>query len=381
MAGVMSFPTRIVHGRGTAGQAAAELKRAGGQQRALLITDAGIQKANLLRFVAPALEQSGLKVTVWAEADASASESSAQSAAGAFRSSGADCIVALGGGGVIDLAKAVRLLAGSEGALSRFAPGGDGQIAPALPPMVAVPTSAGAGSEASGEASLVIDGSTVTLAGACLVPDAAILDAELTAGLNPMLTAISGFNALAHALEAWLAKAEHPIADAIALEAVKRIGASLKTAVKNGRDLDARETLLLGACMAGIAAQKGQGAARALAFALTPVAGTPHGMTCAIVLPPVLRFDKAAAEVRLAQVAVALGFSAAAPAAEAAGAAATLVEELGKACALPRKLSQAGVRRDQLPNLIEKATESAAHAQSPRACTEVDFERLLGESI
>ena len=381
MAGVMSFPTRIVHGRGTTGQVAAELKRAGGQQRALLVTDAGILKANLLRFIAPALEQSGVKVTVWSEADASASEASAQVAAGVFRSSGADCIVALGGGGVIDLAKAVRLLAGSEGPLARFAPAGDGQIGAALPPLLAVPTSAGAGSEASGEASLSIDGATVTLASPRLVPDAAILDAELTVALPPFLTAVSGFNALAHALEAFFAKAEHPIADALALEALRRIGASLKNAVKNGRDLDAREQLLMGACMAGIAAQKGQGAARALAFALNPVAGTPHGLTCAIVLPPVLRFDKAAAEARLAQAAVALGFGAAAPAAEAAAAAASIVEELGKACALPRKLSQAGVRRDQLPAAIEKASESAAHAQSPRACTEVDFERLLGEAI
>ena len=388
MPGLMSFPTRIVFGRGTAAQAPAELKRAGGRERALVLTDGGVLKANLLRLVAPALEQSGLKVTVWSEADAQVSEASAQAAASVLRSSGADCLVALGGGGVIDLAKAVRLLAGQEGelagALARFGPGGDGELGAAaalLAPLVAIPTSAGAGSEANGEASLVARGATITLSSPKLTPDAALLDPELCLSLPPFQTAVSGFNALAHALEALVAKAEHPVADALALEGLRRLFPAIRAVLKNGRDLEAREQLLLGACLAGIAAQKGQGAARALAHALLPVAGTPRGLTCAVLLPAVLRFDRVAAEARLGQAAVALGFAAAAPPAEAAQAAAAMIEELGRACALPRKLSQVGVRREQLPEAVRLATASAAHAESPRACTEVDFERLLGEAM
>jgi 4-hydroxybutyrate dehydrogenase len=381
MAGVMSFPTRIVHGRGSAQKLPAELKRAGALQRVFIITDPGILKANLLRFVAPPLEQSGLRVSVWQEVQPTPDESNAHAGANAFKQSGADTIVAIGGGGVLAAAKAIRLLATQDPPLSRFAEGGDAQVAGALAPMAAVPTSSGAGSEASGEAVLVIDGSSVTLSSPRLLPDVAILDAELTAALPPLLTAISGMNALAHALEAWLARSDHPLADALALESLRRIGRSLRTAVKSGRDLDAREQLMMGACLAGIAAQKGKGAVRAIAHALSPVTGTPQGLACAAMLPGVLAFNRLAAEEKLGQAAVALGFDPRAPAGEASAACATMVDELRTACGLPRKLSQAGVKREQLAVLVEKATESPAHAQSPRACTEVDFERLLGEAF
>ena len=381
MAGVMTFPTRIVHGRGSAAQVAAELKRAGAQSRVFLITEPEILKANLLRFVLPALEQAGLKATVWAEADPNASESNVQAAVAALLGSGADSIVSFGGGPVLDVAKAARLLAASDGGLALYAPGQAGNPSKPLLPLAAVPTTAGSGGEASGEATISLEGVYTVLAHARMVPEVALLDADLTVAMPALPTAIAGFNALAHAAEAYAAKADHPIADALALEALRRLGKSLKAAVKNGRDLEARETVLLGACLAGIAAQKGQGPARALAYGLAAVAGTPHGLSLAALLGPVLQFDKAEAELRVAQIAVALGFPAAAPAAEAAAACAGLIEELKAACGLPRKLSQVGVRRDQLAGVVEKAVESPVAAQGPRACSEVDCERLLGEAF
>jgi alcohol dehydrogenase class IV len=381
MAGVMTFPTRIVHGRGSAAQLAPELKRAGAQSRVFLVTEAEILKANLLRFVVPALEQAGLKVTVWPEVDPGATEANVQAAVSALAGSGADAVVALGGGPVLDVAKAARLLAASDGGLASYAAGQQGSPSRALLPLAVLPTTAGSGGEASGEAVLSLGGEPTLLSHPRLLPDVALLDAELTAALPALPTAMAGFNALAHAAEAVAAKGDHPIADALALEALRRLAKSLKTAVKNGRDLDARENVLLGACLAGIAAQKGQGPARALAWGLASVAGTPHGLSLSALLGPVLQFDKAEAEGRVAQVAVALGFNPSAPASEAAAACAGLIEELKVSCALPRKLSQVGVRRDQLPAVIEKASASPVAAQGPRACSEVDCERLLGEAF
>src|SRR5205807_7103794 len=121
------------------------------------------------------------------------------------------------------------------------------------------------------------------------------------------LTAATGMDALTHNIEAYVAKGEHPLADAIAIEGVKKIGKALKRAVQNGKDLEAREQMLLGSAFGAIAFQKGLGAAHSMAHALTPVAGTHHGLANSLMLPTVVNFNRMAAEARLAEAAVALG--------------------------------------------------------------------------
>jgi len=188
-------------------------------------------------------------------------------------------------------------------------------------------------------------------------------------------------DALTHNLEAYVAKGEHPLADAIALDGLRRIGKYLKKAVQNGKDLEAREQMLLGSAFGAIAFQKGLGAAHSVAHALSPVAGTHHGLANSLVLPNVIDFNRSAAEERLADCAVALGADVRINAQERAHLLVKLVDDLRVACGLPRKLSQAGVRRDMIPLLVEKAMADACHKSNPRTCTEVDFERIINEAF
>ena len=240
-----------------------------------------------------------------------------------------------------------------------------------------MPTTAGTGSEVGRSTVLVIDGTKVVIFSPYLLANAAILDPELTVGLPPFVTAATGMDALTHNLEAYVAKGDHPLADAIALDGLRRIGKHLARAVKDGKDLEAREQMLLGSAFGAIAFQKGLGAAHSVAHALTPVAGTHHGLANSLVLPTVIDFNRTAAEERLATAATVLGADPRMSASERAHACASIVDDLRGECGLPRKLGQAGVKREMLPRIVEKALADACHQSNPRACTREDFVRIL----
>ena len=382
MANVMSFPTRIVHGKGAVKELGNELKRVKAS-KVLLVTDRGILQSGLLRFVAPELDRAGVPFVPFTDVDPNPTEKNALAGIEAYRAAGADAIVAIGGGSPLDVAKAIRLLVHHQPPLKQYddATGGDALITSKQPPFIAIPTTAGTGSEVGRSTVLIIDGTKVVIFSPYLLADAAILDPELTVGLPAFLTAATGMDALTHNLEAYVAKGEHPLADAIALDGLRRIGKYLKKAVQNGKDLEAREQMLLGSAFGAIAFQKGLGAAHSVAHALSPVAGTHHGLANSLVLPNVIDFNRSAAEERLADCAVALGADVRINAQERAHLLVKLVDDLRVACGLPRKLSQAGVRRDMIPLLVEKAMADACHKSNPRTCTEVDFERIINEAF
>src|SRR6266849_3170004 len=368
MPSVMSFPTRIVHGRGAIRELPAELKRIGAG-KLLLVTDKGILPAGLLRFVTPLLEQSGVPFTVFSEFDPNPTDSDALKGIEAYRAAGADAILSVGGGASLDMGKAIRLLVHHGPPLSRYddAQGGDRYITGEQPPFVAVPTTAGTGSEVGRSTVLIIDGTKVVIFSPHLLANAALLDPELTIGLPPFITAATGMDALTHNLEAYVAKGDHPLADAIALDGLRRIAQHLGRAVKNGKDVEAREQMLLGSAMGAIAFQKGLGAC--------------HSVAHALMLPTVIQFNRTAAEERLATAALALGADPRMGVPERAHACAQLVDDLRSACGLPRKLSQAGVKREMIPRLVEKALADACHQSNPRPCTQVDFERPIQEAF
>ena len=382
MANVMSFPTRIVHGKGAVKELPNELKRVGAT-KVLLVTDKGILQSGLLRLVAPELDRAGVPFVPFTDVDSNPTEKNALAGVEAYRAAGADAIVGIGGGSALDVAKAIRLLVNHEPPLLQYddAIGGDAKITDKMPPFIAIPTTAGTGSEVGRSTVLIIDGTKVVIFSPHLLADAAILDPEMTVGLPAFLTAATGMDALTHNLEAYVAKGDHPLADAIALDGLRRIGKSLKRAVVNGKDLEAREQMLIGSAFGAIAFQKGLGAAHSIAHALSPVAGTHHGLANSLVLPNVIDFNRMAAEERLGECAIALGADAKMSAQERAHLLVKLVDDLRVACGLPRKLSQAGVRRDMIPLLIEKAVADACHKSNPRACTEVDFERLINDAF
>src|SRR6266851_5006413 len=331
MASVMSFPTRILYGRGAIKELPNELKRVGAT-RPLLVTDKGILQAGLLRFVTPLLEQAGIKAPVFTDFAANPTDADALKGVEAYRAAGADSVLGKGG---------------------------DARITPNIPPVVQVPTTAGTGSEVGRSTVLVIGGTKTVIFSPYLMAKAAILDPELTVGLPPFITAATGMDALTHNLEAYVAKGDHPLADAIAIDGLRRIAQSLKRAVQNGKDLEAREQMLLGSAFGAIAFQKGLGACHSVAHALTPVAGTHHGLANSLMLPTVIQFNRTAAEERLATAALALGADPRMGVPERAHACAQLVDDLRSACGLPRKLSQAGVKREMIPRLVEKALAGA----------------------
>ena len=382
MASVMSFPTRIVFGKGAIKELPNELKRAGAS-KPLLVTDKGILQAGLLRLVVPQLEQAGIKAPLFTDFAANPTDADALKGIEAYRSAGADSVLGVGGGASLDMAKAIALLVHHQPPLEQYddAKGGDAKITGAVPPIVQVPTTAGTGSEVGRSTVLVIDGTKTVIFSPSLMAKCAILDPELTVGLPPFITAATGMDALTHNLESYVAKGNHPLADAIAIDGLRRIAASLKKAVQNGKDLEAREQMLLASAFGAIAFQKGLGACHSVAHALTPIAGTHHGLANALMLPTVVHFNIMAAEARLADAAVALGADPRASASERANQCVELVDQLRVACGLPRKLSQAGVKREWIPALVEKSMADACHQSNPRPLTEVDFERLINEAF
>ncbi|HET9752994.1 MAG TPA: iron-containing alcohol dehydrogenase [Myxococcales bacterium] len=382
MASVMSFPTRIVYGKGSIRELPGELKRAGAS-RPLLVTDKGILKAGLLRFITPLLEQAGIQAQVFSEFEPNPTDADAIRGGEAYRAAGADSVLGVGGGASLDMAKAIALLAHHDPPLAQYddARGGDAKITANVPPIVQVPTTAGTGSEVGRSTVLVIDGTKTVIFSPYLMAKAAILDPELTVGLPPFVTAATGMDALTHNLEAYVAKGEHPLADAIAIDGLRRIAGHLVRAVGNGQDLEAREQMLLGSAFGAIAFQKGLGACHSLAHALTPVAGTHHGLANSLMLPTVVDFNRAAAEERLATAAVALGADPKMSTQERAHLCVELVDDLRGACGLPRKLSQAGVKREMIPRIVEKALADACHLSNPRPVTQADFERLIQDAF
>jgi alcohol dehydrogenase class IV len=371
----MSWPTRVVLGPGALARLPAQVARLG-MRRPLVVTDAGVVRAGIAARVYDALRAEGVSFARFEEVQANPTDRDADAGLRAYRAGGCDGLVAVGGGSSIDAAKLVQLLTTHEGPLSRYddALGGDRFIRDDLPPLVAIPTTAGTGSEVgrSGVATLPDTGRKTVIFSPHLLPGAAICDPELTVGLPPHLTAATGMDAFTHCLEAYVAAGFHPLADAVALDGIRRVARALPLAVKEPGNLHARTDMMIAAMEGAMAFQKGLGAAHALAHALTPIAGVHHGLANAIVLPAVVDLNRSAARDRLAHVAIALGE---APDGEDALAAraAERVRALTRALGLPQRLREAGVAEADLPRIAAKAFEDASHRTNPRPCTEADL--------
>jgi len=381
MSYVMNFPTRVVVGAGCIRELPGELHRAGAI-RPLLVADRGLVGAGLVRRVASVLEQAGLRFQLFERVDSNPVERNVWDGVEAFRSAGCDAIIGLGGGSPLDAAKAIRLMVHHPPPLSRYeeSRGGERHVTAHVPPLVAVPTTAGTGSEVSPSTVIVLDdtGRKTTLASPHLMPQAALLDPELTQELPPFITAATGMDALTHNVEAYVALGSHPFADAVALAGIGRIGRYLLRAVHQGRkDPEAREEMLLASSMGAVAFQKGLGAAHALAHALSPVSGLHHGLANALVLPSVLAFNREVAAGRLADVAVALGYDARAGVQERAAAAVELVRRLKEESGLKGGLADHGVSGEMVPAIIEKALEDPCRETNPRPCGAPELRGLL----
>jgi alcohol dehydrogenase class IV len=343
-----------------------------GVARPLIVSDNGIRAAGLLDRLT-ALLPAG--TPTFLEVPTNPSEAAILAALEAYRAAACDGVVAFGGGSPIDLAKAVALLATHDGKLADFAAiyGGLGRITPAVAPVVAIPTTAGTGSEV-GRAALVTlaDGHKVGLISPHLIPRHAICDPALTQGLPPRLTAATGFDAMSHCIETYLSPRDNPPAEAIALDGFGRIWRALDRAVADGADIAARTEMMMGSLEGGLTFQKGLGAVHALSHALggTPGLALHHGMLNAIFLPPVLRFNAAAVPQKIARLKEVAGLAAGADLAEA-------IEGRVAALGLPTRLSQLGVSASHEGQTASWALADHSHATNPVQPSEDEYRALF----
>jgi alcohol dehydrogenase class IV len=355
-----------------------------GMRRPLVVTDAGVRAAGVLQ---PALDALGaLPYAVFDQTPSNPTEAAVRAAVAVYREAGCDGLIAVGGGSSIDLAKGVAIAATHPGPLKTYATieGGSALITPAVAPLIAVPTTAGTGSEvARGAIVIVDDGRKLGFHSWSLMPKAALLDPALTLALPPALTAATGMDAIAHCLETFMAQAVNPPADGIALDGLARGWAHIERATQNGQDRDARWAMMSASMQGAMAFQKGLGCVHSLSHSLGGVnPRLHHGTLNALFLPAVIRFNAGAdsmqREQRLQRMAQAVGIggcdSQGTELAEA-------VRELNARLGLPTGLAALGVTPDLFERVIDGAMADHCHKTNPRIATREDYRAMLQASL
>ena len=272
-----------------------------GIARPLVVTDRGLLTLGMVDRLVEALADPPA-ASIFDDTPQNPTEDAARAAAFMYRDGRCDGVIGYGGGSSMDLAKAVALMATHDGPLARLAlvEGGVARITSAVAPVIAIPTTAGTGSEVGRGAVIIMDdGRKLGVISPRLIPRLALCDPELTHSLPPSLTAATGLDALAHCVETFIAPAINPPAEAIALDGAARIAGHLATAVADGADRDARWHMMMAAMQGAMAFQKGLGAIHALSHPCGAVHDTHHGLTNAVIMPYVLAFNRSAIEQRM----------------------------------------------------------------------------------
>jgi len=376
-----AFPTDIHFGPGARREAAAYLA-AQGCKRPLIVIDKGIAALPLLGEFKSTLQ--GLAVEVFAGVAGNPVTSQVDAGVAAFKKHGADAVIGLGGGAALDVAKAVALMAVHPGSVLEYA-WDHPQVRPIeheLPCFIALPTTAGTGSEV-GRSSVISDDTThikKIIFSVKLLAKAVFADPELTLDLPPNVTAATGMDALTHNVESYIAKGYHPMCDGIALEGVRIAARALPIAVCEPRNLQARADMLMASMMGAVAFQKDLGATHSCAHALSTVADLHHGLANGIMIDYVMRFNQAVEVERFALMAQAVGVAQNSAAASADAFVAWLTA-LKREVGIPAKLGAVKVTRQHLPKLLDVAVDDICHKTNPRPCTREDFERIFTEAI
>jgi alcohol dehydrogenase class IV len=376
---LINYVTRVQFGYGEIATLKGELELAG-ITRPVIVTDKGVRALGILERIETA---TGITpAAVFDETPGNPNEAAAVKATALFREAKGDGIVAIGGGSALDLAKAVAVMGAHEGPLKTYAvvEGGLEKITARTFPTIAIPTTAGTGSEV-GRAAIIIleDGRKVGLLSPYLVPKAAIVDPELTMSLPPMLTAATGMDAISHCIETYLAPSFNPPADGIALEGLRRGWANIRLAVEEPSNRDARANMAIVATMGAMAFQKGLGCVHSLSHSLGGLnPKLHHGTLNAIFMPPVLAFNRSAKtsvdENKYARLADTMGLAADVD----IGAA---IEDMTRAIGLPTRLSQLGVTADLFDKVVKGALADHSHRTNPRDATAEDYHAKLQAAL
>jgi len=352
-----------------------------GIRKPLIVTDMGIRNAGILDKVVAQLK-GGAQVAVFDQTPPNPNETAVRAAVKLFRDGACDGIIAVGGGSSIDLAKGVAVCGTHEGTLKSFAliEGGLANITAKTAPVIAIPTTAGTGSEVGRGAILILDdGRKVGVLSPYLVPRLAICDPELTLDLPAMMTAATGMDAIAHCLETFMAPSFNPPADGIALDGLWRAWAHIERATKEPHDREARLNMMSASMQGAMAFQKGLGCVHSLSHSLGGInPRLHHGTLNAIFLPAIIEFNKDSESVikekKLARIAHAMGLANEADIGPA-------IKDMSKRLGLPTGLAELGVTEDMYPKIIKGALADHSHKTNPRVASEDDYARMLTQSM
>ncbi|MFT4432915.1 iron-containing alcohol dehydrogenase [Caballeronia sp. 15715] len=377
---LINYITQIQFEYGAIRLLAGECERIG-IRRPLIVTDAGIREAGIVDTVLAALA-STRDLPVFDRTPPNPNEGVVRDAVAMYRAHGCDGVIAVGGGSSIDLAKGVAVCATHDGPLQSFAviEGGAARITAATAPVIAIPTTAGTGSEVGRGAILILDdGRKVGVISPYVVPRVAICDPELTLGLPPMLTAATGMDAIAHCLETFMSPAFNPPADGIALDGLWRAWRHIERATRHPTDRAARLNMMSASMQGALAFQKGLGCVHSLSHSLGGInPRLHHGTLNAIFLPAVIAFNRAAPsmqeETKLERIAQAMGLASA----DEVGPA---IRVMTAALGLPLGVAELGVTREMFPRIVAGALKDHSHKTNPREATTDDYLTLLEASM
>lgn len=351
-----------------------------GSKKVFIATDKGVVKAGLVKSPLASLERARISFEIFDEIEPNPSDRTVMAGAAVFKKTACDAVLGVGGGSALDAGKAIQVMAVHPGHVSEyFGVSAASKISPRKPYYVAVPTTSGTGSEVSRGCVITNTATNTKSVVRAGLPQLAVIDPEMTLSMPPFLTAATGMDALSHCIEACVSNAYNPVCTALALEGIRLIGRSLKTAVHQGSDLEARLDMAVASMMGALAFQKGLGAVHSLAHQLSTEAGLHHGVANSILLPHVMRFNLSAASRELFEVGRALGenISSLSPV-EGGERACAAVARLSREIGIPQRLREAEVKESQIPLMAKNAMSDWCHPFNPRPCHEADMEALYG---
>ncbi|MEE4208302.1 MAG: iron-containing alcohol dehydrogenase [Parvularcula sp.] len=375
LTGDWSYPTVMKFGAGRIAELPEACAQAG-IKRPLLVTDKGLADLPVTQGTLDIMETAGLGRAMFSQVDPNPNEMNLEAGVAAYKSGDHDGVIAFGGGSGLDLGKMVAFMAGQTQPVWDFEDIGDWWTradADAIAPIIAVPTTAGTGSEV-GRASVITDSVSHVkkiIFHPKVLPAVVICDPELTVGMPQFITAGTGLDAFAHCVEAYSSPHYHPMSQGIALEGMRLVIDNLPRAYADGTDIEARANMMSAAAMGATAFQKGLGAIHAMSHPIGAHFNTHHGTTNAVCMPAVLDFNAPAIAARFDLAAGYLGIDGGFDGFRA------FVQEFNDSFGIPKRLREMGVTEDSIPDLVKGALTDPSCGGNPITLTEDNLRQLL----
>lgn len=384
---VMNFsvdaPTRIIYGSGILETLNQEIESLG-PKKVMIVTDKGISASGILEQVREAIDPDKLECIVFDEVEPNPKDVTVEKGAALAKKEGVDLLIGLGGGSPMDCAKGIGLLVTNGGTIRDYW-GLDTVKIPSLP-LITIPTTAGTGSEVTFWA--VIDDTSKTpyvkesVGSRLICPQMALVDPMLTVGLPPALTASTGMDALTHAIEAYTSTMANPYSDALSLYSIRLIAQNLRKAYANGQDLEARNNMMVGSLVAGLAFSNSDIAGvHCLAEAAGGLYDSAHGISCAVFLPHVMEYSLIGNMEKFGDIARAMGENTETLSSrESAMKSVEAVKNLNNDIGIPSP-AEIGVKEQDIPQLAQISARNVSADSNPRKLSVADFEKILVDSL